>query len=68
MPAMTACTAATSLRSHAGLTSGAKIFDLHERSPTPLTTDILARIGALYAVEAEVRGQPPDARHRARQD
>ncbi len=37
-----------------------KVFDLHERSPTPLTTDILERIGALYAVEAEVRGQPPD--------
>ncbi len=45
-----------------------KIFDLHERSPTPLTTDILERIGALYAVEAEVRGQPPDSRHRARQE
>jgi transposase-like protein len=35
-----------------------KVFDLHERSPTPLTTDILERIGTLYAVEAEVRGQP----------
>lgn len=45
-----------------------KVFDLHERSPTPLTTDILERIGALYAIEAEVRGQPPDARHLARQD
>lgn len=45
-----------------------KIFDLHERTSTPLTTDILERIGALYAVEAEVRGQPPDTRHRARQE
>ncbi|MGN8000460.1 IS66 family transposase [Sphingomonas sp. 22176] len=45
-----------------------KIFDLHERTPTPLTTDILERIGAFYAVEAEVRGQPPDIRHRARQE
>ena len=45
-----------------------KVFDLHERSPTPLTTDILERIGALYAIEAEVRGLPPDARHRARQE
>ncbi len=45
-----------------------KVFDLHERSPTPLTTDILERIGALYAVEAEVRGQPPDARCRNRQE
>ena len=45
-----------------------KVFDLHERSPTPLTTDILERIGTLYAVEAKVRGQPPDVRHRTRQE
>ena len=45
-----------------------KIFDLHERIPTPLTTEILERISALYAIEAEVRGQPPDVRYRARQD
>jgi transposase len=45
-----------------------KVFDLHERVPTPLTNDILERIGALYAVEAEVRGQPPDARRQARQE
>ena len=45
-----------------------KVFDLHERGSTPLTTNILDRIGALYAVEAGVRGQPPDVRHRARQD
>jgi len=45
-----------------------KVFDLHERSPTQLTTDILERIGALYAVEAEVRGQPPDVRRRTRQE
>jgi transposase len=45
-----------------------KVFDLHERSPTPLTTDILEQIGALYAIEAEVRGQPPDVRCRARQE
>lgn len=45
-----------------------KVFDLHERLPTPLTTDILERIGALYAVEAEVRGQPPDVRCRTRQE
>jgi transposase len=45
-----------------------KVFDLHERSSTPLTTDILGRIGALYAVEAEVRGQPPDVRCRSRQE
>jgi Transposase IS66 family len=45
-----------------------KIFDIHQAKPTALTTDILERIGALYAVEADVRGQPPDIRRRARQD
>jgi transposase len=45
-----------------------KVFDMHERIPTPLTADILERIGALYAVEAEARGQPPDVRCRTRQE
>ena len=45
-----------------------KIFDIHKPRPTALTTDILARIAALYAVEAEVRGQPPGMRQKARQD
>ena len=45
-----------------------KVFDLHEQSPTTLTTDILERIGALYAIEAEVRGQPPDVRCQTRQE
>ncbi|WP_366930294.1 IS66 family transposase [uncultured Sphingomonas sp.] len=45
-----------------------EVFDLHERSPMPLTTDILERTGALYAVRAEVGGQPPDGRCRARQE
>jgi transposase len=45
-----------------------KIFDIHQTKPTALTTDLLERIGALYAIEAEVRGQPPDTRRSARQD
>ena len=45
-----------------------KIFDIHATKPTPLTTDLLARVGALYEIEAEVRGQPPDIRRRSRQD
>ena len=45
-----------------------KIFDIHATKPTPLTTDLLARIGALYEIEAEVRGSPPDVRRRSRQD
>jgi transposase len=36
-----------------------KIFDIHATKPTPLTTDLLERIGQLYEIEADVRGQQP---------
>jgi transposase len=45
-----------------------KVFDIHQAKPTALTTDILVRIGALYAIEADVRGQRPDVRRRARHE
>nr|WP_198302075.1 IS66 family transposase [Croceicoccus marinus] len=45
-----------------------KIFENHQTSPTPLTTDLLERIGALYRIEDEVRGQPPDIRRQWRQE
>ena len=45
-----------------------QFVDLHHTKPTALTTDLLARIAALYAVEGEMRGKPPDARRKARQD
>lgn len=45
-----------------------KIFENHEASPTPLTTNLLERIKALYKVEDEIRGQPPDERRRQRQE
>jgi hypothetical protein len=38
-----------------------KIFDIHQTKPTALTTDLLERIGALYAIEADVARAP--ARH-----
>ena len=44
-----------------------KIFENHATSPTPLTTDLLERIAALYQVEEEIRGQPPDIRRQHRQ-
>ena len=44
------------------------MFNLHERVATLLTTDILERIGALYGIEAEVRGRPSDVRLAARQN
>ena len=43
-----------------------KIFDIHATSPTPLTTDLLTRIGSLYKIEDEIRGTPPDVRRRTR--
>ena len=43
-----------------------KIFDIHTTSPTPLTTDLLTRIGSLYKIEEDIRGMPPDLRRRAR--
>lgn len=44
-----------------------KIHDLHVRRATPTTTEALRRIGELYAIEAQIRGQPPDERKRIRQ-
>lgn len=45
-----------------------KIFENHQTSPTPLTTDLLERIAALYRIEADVRGRPPDLRRQRRQE
>lgn len=39
-----------------------KIHDVHARIPTDITTEALKRIGELYAIEAEIRGSPADAR------
>ena len=44
------------------------IFDEHRGQATPLTTNLLERIGALYKVEASIRGQPPDVRAHARRE
>ena len=45
-----------------------KFFDEHATSPSPLTTEALDRIGALYGIEDTIRGQPPNERRRIRQD
>jgi|TARA_R110002073_G_scaffold8068_1_gene45098 transposase len=45
-----------------------KIFENHVGQPTPLTTDLLARIAGLYKIEEEIRGEPPDVRRRCRQE
>jgi len=42
-------------------------FDLSKGGTAPIATEALQRIAALYAIEAEVRGKPPDVRRAARQ-
>lgn len=45
-----------------------ELFERHKQQPTALTTDLLDRIGQLYAIEAEVRGQPAEIRRSIRQE
>ena len=45
-----------------------KIHDLHVRKETVTTTEALRRIGQLYAIEEQIRGQQPDWRKRIRQE
>lgn len=42
-------------------------YELHEANQSPVAAEALARIGALYAIEAEIRGRPPDERAQVRQ-
>lgn len=44
-----------------------KFHDIHAAHPSPTTTGTLDRIGALYGIEAQVRGKPPDERRAGRQ-
>lgn len=44
-----------------------KFHDIHAVHASPATTEALARIGALYAIEDEVRGKPADLRLSLRQ-
>ncbi len=39
-----------------------KVFDAHEATGSPIAAQALDRIGALYAIETEIRGKPPDQR------
>src|SRR5271167_4786644 len=43
-----------------------KFFDVHASTQSPPALEALQRIAALYAIEATIRGQPPDARLAAR--
>ena len=42
-------------------------FDLHASTDSPLALEALQRIAALYAIEATIRGQSPEARLAVRQ-
>jgi transposase len=44
-----------------------KFHDIHIAHASPTTTEALARIGALYAIEDQIRGKPVDLRLSVRQ-
>jgi transposase len=43
-------------------------YDLEQAHSSPVAREALERIGALYGVEEQIRGQPPDERRRVRQE
>lgn len=45
-----------------------KFYDLFEAHASPIAKDALDRIAALYAIEKEIRGRPPDQRQEIRRD
>jgi len=45
-----------------------KFVDLDELHKSPVAADMIERIGALYAIEQEIRGRPPDERCAVRQE
>lgn len=45
-----------------------KLYDVHASTPSEATRYVLERIGELYGIEADIRGQPPAERLQVRQD
>lgn len=45
-----------------------KFVDLHELHKSPVADQMLDRIGALYVIENDIRGRPPDERCAVRQE
>jgi len=43
-----------------------KFHDLHKAQNSPLASEAIQRIGALYVIEKEIRGKPPDLRRAER--
>ena len=67
MPAFIICMATIYMRQPAGHMPGASSTTSIWRMLPPTTTEALARIGALYAIEDEIRGKPVDLRLSVRQ-
>lgn len=44
-----------------------KFYELAKAQASPIATEALTRIGALYEVETAIRGQPPEVRREVRQ-
>jgi transposase len=44
-----------------------KFYDLQQAHASPIAAEAIERIGALYAIESEIRGRPPDERRAIRQ-
>jgi transposase len=45
-----------------------RFYEIHQATGSPLAEEALRRIGKLYAVEAEIRGRPAEARRAVRQE
>jgi transposase len=45
-----------------------KFYDLYEAHQSPIAKQALDRIAALYAIEKQIRGRPPDERRQIRQE
>ena len=44
-----------------------KFYDIHLAHASPTTTEAMARVGALYGIEEEIRGKPAELRGAVRQ-
>ena len=47
---------------------GAQVFDVQAANDSPTANEALDRIGALYGIEAGIRGKPPDGRQQSREE
>jgi transposase len=45
-----------------------RFYEIHRAAGSPLAAEALRQIGALYAIEAEARGRPPEERRAIRQE